>query len=144
MKKVFSLYRSNSDMIRPTVYKCFSKTLYALVFVLGLDVILPKVNGSLTVWDRCFMMAALFLVMAWVTHLRLDGVGKNLPRWDKRPKKKHFWTNDIVDFVDEHVVTFDELDDDEQLAVGFTSSLICFALYIVPALVGVLINQTPA
>lgn len=41
----------------------------------------------------------------------------------------------MIDFVDEHIVTFDELDDEQQLACVLASNLFSGLVFLIPALI---------
>ena len=124
MKKVFSHITSN--MIRPILYQCVTKSVFALAMLL--------------LWDRFvnplgIYLAACFLVMAWFSYLWLDGM--RMPKIIRRERKKKTRnrTRDVVDFVDEHVTSLDELSDEERHACGFCSSALAAVVFFLPSLV---------
>ena len=135
MKKILSLY--TREMIRPIIYKCVNKGSIALVIVLLWDRYIS--HGTMSVVrDGGFAAGLVFFALAWVTYLRLDGV--KIGRVEKPPeKKKHFASADIVDFVDEHIVTLDEMEEDERLACILACNLICGLIFLIPALVAAVI-----
>ena len=52
-----------------------------------------------------------------------------------RKKKTRNRTRDVVDFVDEHVTSLDELSDEERHACGFCSSALAAVVFFLPSLV---------
>lgn len=129
MIKMFSLYKRY--MIRPTLYKLVSKSAIILTLLLLWDRYVNK--GVLSVWrDGCFVAAFFLFAMAWISYLRLDGIRNPLPRNEK--KKRRRFTGDIVDYADEHIVSFDELNDDERAACSMGSSLLSGLLFLIPSL----------
>ena len=136
MKKLLSLFRK--EMVRPIFYKCINKCSIVLAAVLLWDRFVNK--GRLTVWDGCFIAAAILLGLAWLNYLRADGIGiPGLFRDRKNRKPRRHATSDIVDFVDEHITTFDELDEDEQLFCRFLSNLISGLIFLITSLVGLVV-----
>lgn len=134
MIKMFSLYKS--DMIRPTIYKAVTKIFVILTLLLLWD---RYVNGGRLslVRDGFFVGGAFLLVMAWMSYLRLDGIKNPLPRGEKPQKKgkRRPWTGDIADYADQHIVSFDELTEEEKAACSMGSSLASALLFLIPALV---------
>ena len=71
--------------------------------------------------------------MAWFSYLHLDGVTMHHmleERKKKKPVRKSY--TDIVDFADEHIVSFDELSGEERAVCSMSANLICGALFNVP------------
>ena len=78
----------------------------------------------------------LFFCMAWFSYLHLDGVTIHHmleERKKKKPVRKSY--TDIVDFADEHIVSFDELSGEERAVCSMSANLICGALFMLPWLV---------
>ena len=70
MKKLLSLFRK--EMVRPIFYKCINKCSIVLAAVLLWDRFVNK--GRLTVWDGCFIAAAILLGLAWLNYLDTQGL----------------------------------------------------------------------
>lgn len=131
MKKVLSLY--SKEMIRPILYKCVNKCSIALVIVLLWDRYVT--HGAMpVVRDGGFAAGLVFFALAFLAYLRLDGVKMDRPQKERR-EKKHFASHDMIDFVDEHIVTFDELDDEQQQACILASNLFSGLVFLIPALI---------
>jgi len=141
LKKVFKAYKSY--MIRPTIYLCITKVTTALALIMVWNRFFNTDGYHHLVADGFFIVGVFFFLGVWYQYLCMDGLrffsnaGKGKDK--KKPKKNIFWTRDIIDFVDEKITTFDELEEEEQRAVRFTSNLICCLLYIIPALIALLI-----
>lgn len=136
MKKMLSLF--SAIMIRPTIYRAVTKCAVALTVVLLWDRYVNK--GLLPVGrDGCFAAALLLFGLAWLNYLRLDGLevphlltGKNRP---EKKKKRRRLTGDIADFADEHIVPFDELSEEEQLACSMAANLASGVIFLIPAVI---------
>ena len=133
MKKMISLY--TSYMIRPTIYKAVTKCVVMLTLLLLWDRYVNEGMLSL-VRDGFFLAGVCFLGLAWISYLRLDGVKNPLTGGKKQEKKKkRRLTGDIADYAGQHIVSFEELDDEERLACSMGSSLAAALLFLIPALV---------
>lgn len=132
MKKLLSLFRV--EIIRPILYKCVNKCAITLVAVLLWNRYVNK--GMMSLSDGCFVAAAVLLGLTWASYLYADGIRVPFVFRDRSQKKpRRHATADIVDFVDEHITTFDELDDDEQQLCRFASNLISGLIFLVASLV---------
>lgn len=136
MKKDFSQY-DRPAIHRLVRYQAFQKVVVGLTLVLLWD---RTLNGGRLelLRDGCFVAAAIFAVLAWFSYLSLDGM--RLPFLPPKKEKKRHWQRDMIDFVDEHVTTMDELSDDERSVVKLFSSLLCAAIFLAAALVGWLLS----
>ncbi len=126
MKKLRGMWKGY--FLRPVLYKCVTKCAIALALVLLWN---RFANGSglrSAFRDGGFIAAAVLLGAAWVSYLRLDGV--DIPRQKK--EKKH--RRSMADFADEHIISWDELSEEERHLCGILSSLISAALFLLPAL----------
>lgn len=122
-------------LIRPIAYKTLSYFLTALIFSI--------------VWNRWLnrqrlhsmsyifsILGVIFLALAWIDYLRLDGV--RIPRlgsWrlqrklDKKEQTAGSF-KDISDYIDEEVVTFAELSTEERDLCCLLANLICGLSYL--------------
>lgn len=120
-------------MIRPIIYKSVTRCSIALVVVLLWERFVPGRLSSFC--DAGFLVALFLFMMSWFSYLKLDGMKVQLPKKEKRSKKKIHWQPSMVDFVDEKIVTFDMLTDEEQtaclMACNFFSGLIFLVVSIV-------------
>ena len=122
----------NRDMTRPLIYKLFTRLGAALLALAAVNRVRMG-QGQGSVWALgCVFLAGLFFVGAWLVYLRRDGT--RIPRLKelrffhkKKPERAY---GDMIDYVDEDVVTFDELDDDEKDQVSLTVNLLCALAFI--------------
>ena len=131
MKKITRLYKPY--MIRPIIYKSVTKTSIALALVLLWNRWINK-EGFISLGDGFFVVGFIVMLLAWFSYLKLDGVRAYLQPEKKEKKKKHRMY-DIIDFADEKIISFDELELDEQDACKLASSFITGVLFILAALV---------
>ena len=77
-------------------------------------------------------------MMAWFVYLKLDGMMVHHLLEDRRKKKKKSKRRvggDIADYVDEHIVSFDELEEGEQTACRLAADLLAAALFLAASLI---------
>lgn len=133
MKKIIAIYKAY--MIRPIVYMCVTRCAIALAAALAWKRFVP---GALrVVRDGCLTAGVIFLMMAWFAYLKLDGMTvHHLMEDRKKPKKRarRRLGGDIADYVDQHIVSFDELDAPEQAACRLAANLIGAALFLAASL----------
>ena len=121
------------ELIRPLIYKIFTRGILALFAARLVHFFLPH-SWPITIFtNQSLLLAAIFLIFAVLAGLRLDGMRipqLRLPRIKR--KDPSFLTGDLADHLDEDLVTFDELDEEEQnvcvLLADLILSLICFLL----------------
>lgn len=140
MKKWFAAYRSY--MVRPILYKCVFRAVIAFTALLLWEhlVISPGRTGLHLINDGCLTTGVIFLGFAWFSYLHMDGISPALLFRKKQEKKKpKRGDHDIVDFADEHIVSFAELEDDERILCSLMANLVCGILYLAAAVVGIMI-----
>ena len=124
--------RWKSYLLRPLIYKAFTR------FILGLTVALlwdNYVSIGVALSQKMyafFFLGVYFAVCAWLVYLRMDGVG--IPRFRFRVRRKHDPVRtygDMMDHIDEEIVSFDELEDDEKDFCSLLANLICFLIFLV-------------
>ena len=123
-------------MIRPVIYQVFTRFLTGLcIALLWNRFIAPRVAAANLSWG-CEFGIVFFAAMAWFAYLRLDGV--SVPKFDRklfrRKKRPERAFGDMIDYVDEPVVSFEELSDEEKDLTLLISNLITMALFIAAAL----------
>ncbi len=123
-------------MVRPILYQCVTRCAVALAAVLVWDRFVP--SSLLAVRDGCLAAAVILLMMAWFVYLKLDGMMVHHLLEDRRKKKKKSKRRvggDIADYVDEHIVSFDELEEGEQTACRLAADLLAAALFLAASLI---------
>lgn len=124
MKKLFSMYKSY--MFRPILYKTITRASVIAVLCLLWEQFLS--DGHFSLWQAPgFFCGALMLGWAWMDYLQLDGI--RLPFFPDRfkaedKKKKRHATRSIVDYADEKIVSFEELEPLERVFCSMISCLI--------------------
>ena len=117
MKKLFPRYKKY--MFHPILYKCVTRVSVVAVLML--------------LWDRyvrqapALLLGVILLAWAWVDYLRLDGVtihhlAEEFKEMGK--KKKRHATKSIVDYADERIVSFEELEPEERVFCSLLSNLL--------------------
>lgn len=139
LKKIKMMFESY--MIRPIVYQCVTKISIAVVLALLWNQFINRSQLFHIVKDAFFVLAICFFALAWVQYLRFDGMRIHhlFEDKEKKKKKKRHRTKDIVDFADEKIISFDELEDDEKIVCRFIGDIICGFLFLVPALVAMIV-----
>ena len=132
IKKIRSVY--SRALLRPTIYMATNRFLIALIILLAADWLLTGVQIKMY---TALLLGVVFILLGWIAWLRLDGI--RLPkmmmkRIDIRKKPARSY-GDIIDYVDEKPVTFDELDDAEKDVCCLLSDFSCAVIYIVVSFV---------
>ena len=85
-------------------------------------------DGTFTMWQApALLLGVILLAWAWVDYLRLDGVTiHHLAEEfkDMGKKKKRHATKSIVDYADERIVSFEELEPEERVFCSLLSNLV--------------------
>ena len=126
-------------MIRPMLYQCATRISIALVLCLLWDRYI-NVQKYFSMAESAFFVVAMVLFMfAWFHYLRFDGIrpGHLFFGTGKKKKKKHV-TKSIVDFADEKIISFSELEDEEKILVRMFGDVICGLLFLVISLIAML------
>ena len=129
MSRIFHIYKKY--MIRPIVYKTVTKALLVLMVSLIWKEYI-NTNQELSMVDYVFPILGIVLIaFSWFHYIALDGLQFHYLNDEKQNKKKRkFRLKDIIDFTDEEVVSFDELDKEEEIACKLASNVITGLLYI--------------
>ncbi|MCI9056080.1 MAG: hypothetical protein HFF76_02290 [Oscillospiraceae bacterium] len=136
MKKILSLYQSY--MIRPTIYMCVSRCAVALMVLLFWDRFVNNGTFSL-IRDGCLVMGLIMMLLSWFAYLSLQGVPRpklRIPFVDpEKRRRRYLGRADIVDFADEHIVSFDELEPEEKSACILAADFIGGLLFFIPGVI---------
>ena len=123
-------------MIRPVIYQCFTRLIYALTIVLLWNQFVNRGGVPLS-WG--FVVAVLaYAALAWMAVLRLDGI--RAPRFDRklfRRKKRpeRFSAGDIADYLDHKPVSFEELEPEEMDACLVISNAVTAAIFLIASII---------
>ena len=134
LKNIFKAY-----MIRPLIYKVLTKSSIVLVICLLWNKFVNTSNVRSLTEDAFFVIGLIWVLFAWFQYLKLDGYTfQYVFRGKQKEKKKHI-QKDMVDFVDEEIVSFDELEDEEKVVVNMFSNLITGMIYVLISIVCILL-----
>lgn len=125
MKKFSSMYKRY--MFRPILYKTVTRASIVAVVCLLWERFVS--DGHFTMWQAPVLLCGAFLLgWAWFDYLHLDGMTIHymLEDWKNlgKPKKKYHPTRSIVDFADEKIVSFDELEPEERTFCSLLCNLV--------------------
>ena len=125
--------RLERHMIRPAIYHGATKFGVAMLAALLWHRFANPSNLSLNT-HGFFFLSVFFVLLAWLTYLRSDGLRMPRLKLDflKKLKKKPMRSfGDMADYIDEEVVSFDELDDDEKDTCRFIADIACALIFLV-------------
>ena len=132
MKKHFrNLFRR--EMLRPIGHMLFIRAVLGATAALLWNEFV-KLDAARSMRSLAFLFLGLLLLfMGWMAYLRLDGLrvpsfDRRLFEWKRKPKRIR---GDLIDFVDEDVVSFDELEEDEKNICRLVADLLCGAVFLV-------------
>lgn len=137
IKKIRMIFKKY--MIRPMLYQSVTKFAVALVLCLLWDRFLNQDGYRSMAESALFVAGCVFLMLAWIQYLRLDGVRVHHLLEEKQEKKQKHITKDMVDFVDEKIIPFGELDDEEQIVCRFLGDLLCASACLFPSLIAMVL-----
>jgi hypothetical protein len=118
------------------IYKIATKSSIVLVLALLWDRFVNISNRMSLRKDVFFIIGLIWMLFAWFQYLKLDGYTIQYVFRDKRERKvkKHI-QKDIVDFVDEKIISFGELEEDEKVLVNLLSNVITGLIYVLISVV---------
>ena len=121
------------EMIRPLVYKVFTRGILALFAAQLAHFFLPAGSALSSFSNLSLLLGFVFALCAFLAWLRLDGLRipqLKLPRIKR--KDPPFLTGDMADHLDDDIVSFEELDPEEQntcvLLADLILAVLCFLL----------------
>ena len=120
------------EMIRPLIYKSFTRFILMLLAVLLWNQYLQPRTPHLTLKTVFPVSGVLFLLCAYLIYLRMDGL--NIPRMKpmKKPKTEPFRSyGDMVDYLETPPVEFDDLTKEEQDTCSLLANVICAAAFFI-------------
>lgn len=125
----------HSYMVRPLIYQCVAKCAIAFVIALLWKRWINRSEAFSIIEDAFFVIGIIFILLSWFQYLSLDGI--HLPHLLGGPKKKpkRRGTRDIVDFADEKIIAFSELESEERTVVRLFSDIIAGVIFLIPALI---------
>ena len=124
------------DMIRPLVYKVFTRGILALFAAQLVHRFAPSGASLASFSNLSLLLGLLFSLFCLLAWLRLDGFRipqLKLPRMKR--KDPPFLTGDMADHIDDDIVSFDDLSEDEQNLCVLLADLILAVLCLILAAV---------
>lgn len=114
---MFRLIRKcwSRDLIRPLIYKVFTRGILALFVAQLVHFFAPVASGFSSFSNLSLGLALLFVLFTVLAWLRADGLKipqLKLPRVKK--KDPPFLAGNMADHIDDEIVSFDDLDAEEQ------------------------------
>ena len=118
-------------LLRPLLYKLFTRGILALAAIKLWQHFRSGTSGS----DLCLLMGLVFALGSVVAYLRFDGTRIPQFKLPRFKRKTPGWAGgDIADHMNDDIVLFDDLDDDEQALCVFFCDLILMIVYTVVSL----------
>ncbi len=102
-------------MIRPLIYKIFTRGILALFAAQLIHFFVPARSGLSVFSNLALGLGILFVLFAFLAWLRLDGLKipqLRLPRMKR--KDPPFLAGSMADHIDDELPSFDDLDPEEQ------------------------------
>ena len=132
IKTVFS-----RELVRPLIYKVFTRGILALFAAQLAYFFAPAGSGFSSFSNLSLGLGFLFVLFAVLAWLRLDGVKipqLKLPRMKR--KDPPFLAGSMADHIDDDIVSFDDLDPEEQnVCVLLTDILLAVLCLLLSAVV---------
>ena len=124
-------------MIRPLIYKFFTRGILALFAAQLVHFFAPADSGLASFSSLSLALGLLFLLFSFLAWLRLDGLKipmLKLPRMKR--KDPPFLAGNMADHMDDEIVSFDDLDPEEQsLCVLLADAVLAAVCLVLAALV---------
>ena len=121
------------DMVRPLIYKIFTRGMLALFAAQLIHFFVPADSGLSSFSNLSLALGLLFVLFAFLAWLRLDGLKipqLKLPRMKR--KDPPFLAGNMADHIDDEIISFDDLDQEEQntcvLLADLFLALVCLIL----------------
>ncbi len=128
--------RFHRNMLRPIAHMVFIRVILGVTAALLWNEFAGR-NSAIPMRSFAFVfLGSLLLVMGWMAFLRFDGVhlptfDKRLFEWKKHPKRIR---GDMIDFVDEDVISFDDLEADEKDLCRLIADVVCGGVFLLLSL----------
>ncbi len=125
------------DLIRPLIHRVFTRLIWGLFFAFFLAFLISRWGGRDLRGTLLLLWGIICLAGAWLSYLQMDGL--RLPRLEKlrslldrkRPRRQ---IGDMIDFVDEEMQQYEELDEEERYLVLFLADLLVAAGFLIASL----------
>lgn len=129
-----SPFRLERPLRRYCLYQAATRFGFSMLVCLLWDRLANPTNIDLNHF-AFFFMAVFFVLLTWLTYLRIDGLRMPQLKMDflKKIKKKVIRSSytDMSDYADEEIVSFDDLEDDEKIRVRLYANALCALIYLI-------------
>ncbi len=123
-------------MVRALIYKLFTRAVLTVFAVLVTEFFVGRPSPLFTRANLFLFCALLWLAGAWISHLRMHGL--KFPRFDIQRFRRGDPLKNIgggmADHIDDPVITYADLDDDEKDTVTLLCDLILFPAFVIVSL----------
>ncbi len=117
-------HRLSRDMIRPLIYKIFTRGILALFAARLIHFFAPSAWPLVRFSNLALMLGLLFALFTLLAWLRMDGLKIPQLRMPRvRRKNPPFLTGDLADHLDDDVILFDDLEEENQAYCIFLADL---------------------
>ena len=126
-------------MIRPVVYQTFTRVVMGLTLALLWNEFTNVSSTRLPLAYALVVIGIFYGICAWMAYLRLDGL--SMPKFDRKlfqfKKKEPIRSSygDMADHIDDEIISFEELEDDEKDACLLVSNLLCVVIFLVASFI---------
>lgn len=130
IKKIREIFQR--DMIRPLVYKVFTRFVLMLLIILLWNQYLQPLTPHLNLAVMFPVVGIVFILCAFLIYLRMDGL--DIPRMQplKKPKRDPYRAyGDMEDYLDTPPVMFEDLTKEEQDVCSLLANVICAVLFFI-------------
>lgn len=124
----------SQDLVRPLVYKFFTRGILALFAAQLVHFFAPAGSGFASFSNLSLGLGLLFVLFTVLAWLRLDGLKipqLKLPRMKR--KDPPFLAGSMADHINDDIVSFDDLDREEQDACVLLADIVLAVLCLVLA-----------
>ncbi len=129
-------FRLERHMIRPFIYMTFTRFILSLTAALLIEHFIKDPLRDISAFAFVFF-GIFFAVLAWIAYLRLDGV--RLPKFMMKrvnpSKKPAIRYGDMIDYTDEEIVSFEDLEDEEKDVCILLADIICCVIFLALSLI---------
>ncbi len=118
-------------MVLPIIYGTLSRFLSALTLALLWNRFV-NTAGLVPVSHAFTVLGLGFFALAWFNYLRLDGINLPLVKWLPLSQKKRSLGafSDMSDYLDEEIVSLDELAQEERDACNLLVNTVCGVIFL--------------
>lgn len=124
--------RMQRYLVKPLIYRIFPRIILSLTAAALWNHFVNR--GAMVPTSFAYVfLSALFGIFTWMAYLRRDGlhlpkIDRRLFDWKRKPQRSY---GDMIDYVDEEIDNFDDLDEEEQELCLLWANGLCCVLFLV-------------